>query len=64
MFFLKKKRVFRFPCDQTLDFFIHESSSYQYFLMKIDMDAPKYITKLKLNWFESMSFCFGMRAKL
>ena len=28
------------------------------------MDAPKYITKLKLNWFESMSFCFGMRAKL
>ena len=32
--------------------------------MKIDMDAPKYITKLILNWFDSMSFRFGMRANL
>ena len=32
--------------------------------MKIDMDAPEYITKLILNWFDSMSFRFGMRANL
>ena len=29
-----------------------------------DMDVPNYITKLILNWFESMSFRFGMRANL
>ena len=28
------------------------------------MDATIYITKLILNWFESMSFHFGMRANL
>ena len=28
------------------------------------MDAPNYISKLILNWFESVSFCFGMRANL
>ena len=32
--------------------------------MKIDMDAPKYITKLILNWFDSMSLRLGMRANL
>ena len=32
--------------------------------MKIDMDAPKYITKLIQNWFDSMSFRIGMRANL
>ena len=28
------------------------------------MDAPNYISKLILNWFESVSFRFGMRANL
>jgi len=28
------------------------------------MDAPNYISKLILNWFESMSFRFGMRENL
>ena len=32
--------------------------------MNIDKDAPKYITKLILNWFDSMSLRFGMRANL
>ena len=32
--------------------------------MKIDMDSSNYITKLILDWFESMSFRFGMRANL
>ena len=32
--------------------------------MKIDMDALNCITKLILNWFDSMSFRFGMRANL
>ena len=32
--------------------------------MKTDMDAPNYISKLILNWFESLSFRFGMRENL
>ena len=32
--------------------------------MKIDMDALNYITKLILNWYESMSFRFGIIANL
>ena len=32
--------------------------------MKINMDAPKCITKLILNLFDSMSFRSGMRANL
>ena len=32
--------------------------------MKIDMDALNCNTKLILNWFDSMSFRFGMRANL
>ena len=32
--------------------------------MKIDMDASTYISKLILNWFESVSFRFGMRENL
>ena len=49
---------------QTLDFFIHKSRNFKYFFMKINMGAPNYITKLFLNWFESMSFHFGIRANL
>ena len=36
---------------QTLDFFAHKLRSFQYFFMKIDMDALNCNTKLILNWF-------------
>ena len=32
--------------------------------MKIDMNDPKYITKLILIWFDYMSFRLGMKATM